>query len=86
MGLMDKLLSRAGTAEAASGDKSKRVHARVLLDDAGRVQAVVLKQGSGDPAIDQRALDELHAKGYPAPRLGSKTSRRWHNVVWTCEA
>lgn len=83
---MDRLLARAVTASDRQCGIEKRVHARVLLDDAGRVQAVVLRQGCGDSEIDQRALDELHGRSYPAPRLGSKTSRRWHNVVWTCKA
>jgi len=86
MGLMDRLLARANADSGEDRRTGKRVHARVLLDDAGRVQAVVLQQGSGDPTTDQKALDALQSKTYPAPRLGSKTSRRWHNVVWTCEA
>jgi TonB family protein len=86
MGLMDRLLARADTGCDAHGVKGKRVHARVLLDDSGRVQAVDLQRGSGDPAVDRRALEELEGKTYPAPRLGSRMSRRWHNVVWTCDA
>lgn len=86
MGLMDRLLARAGTHGDASGNTGKRVHARVLLDDAGRVQAVLLRQGCGDPAMDRRALSELQGKTYPAARLGSKTSRCWHNVAWTSDA
>lgn len=79
MSLMDKLLARTQPA----GDGRKRVLARVLLDDTGRVQAVQLKRSCGDSATDERALMELQSNRYPANRLGSKTSRRWHDVAWT---
>jgi outer membrane biosynthesis protein TonB len=79
MSLIDKLLARTQPA----GDERRRVLARVLLDDAGRVQAVQLKRSCGDPAIDERALAELRNGRYPVNLLGSKTSRRWHDVAWT---
>lgn len=82
MGLLDKLLAKTNPGQSAQ----RRVLARVLLDDAGRVQAVQLKRGCGDPEIDERALAELQNGRYPANRLGSKTSRRWHDVAWTMEA
>ncbi|WP_321899881.1 energy transducer TonB [Paraburkholderia heleia] len=79
MSLIDKLLSRTQPA----GEGRQRVFARVLLDEAGRVQAVQLKRSCGDPAIDERALVELQNNRYPANRIGSKTSRRWHDVAWS---
>lgn len=79
MSLIDKLLARS----QPSGDGRKRVLARVLLDDTGRVQAVQLKRSCGAPAIDELALSELQNNRYPATRLGSKASRRWHDVAWT---
>lgn len=82
MSLLDKLLAKTNPEQSLRW----RVLARVLLDDAGRVQAVQLKRGCGDPAIDERALTELQNGHYPPTRLGSKTSRRWHDVAWTMEA
>jgi outer membrane biosynthesis protein TonB len=79
MSLIDRLLASIEPA----GDGRQRVLARVLLDDAGRVQAVRLKRSCGNPSIDERALMELQNNRYPANRLGSKTSRRWHDVAWT---
>jgi outer membrane biosynthesis protein TonB len=79
MSLMDRLLARTELI----GDERRRVLARVLLDDAGRVQAVKLKRSCGDPVIDERAIAELNNARYPVSRLGSKTSRRWHDVAWT---
>lgn len=76
MSLLDKLLAKTNPEQSLRW----RVLARVLLDDAGRVQAVQLKRGCGDPAIDERALTELQNGHYPPTRLGSKTSRRWHDV------
>jgi TonB family protein len=78
MSLIAKLLAR----NAASTPTKRRVLARVLLDDAGRVRDVRLKQSSGDPAVDNRALIALRATRYPQTRLGSHTSRRWHDVAW----
>jgi TonB family protein len=79
MSLIDRLLARSQPA----GDAPRRVLARVLLDDRGRVQAVELKRSCGDPEVDAQALAELRNMYYPATRLGSKTSRRWHDVAWT---
>jgi TonB family protein len=79
MNLIDILLARTGHGD----DGRKRVLARVLLDDTGRVQAVKLKRSCGDPEVDAKALAELDNMHYSAPRLGSKSSRRWHDVAWT---
>ena len=81
MGLLDTLLAR-NTASTPAG---RRVLARVLLDDTGRVQAVELKRSCGDPALDAQALTALRSMRYPGTRLGSKTSRRWHDVAYTVE-
>ena len=81
MSLIAKLLAR----NAASMPVKRRVLARVLLDDAGRVLDVRLKQSSGDPALDGEALIALRATRYPQARLGSRTSRRWHDVAWAAD-
>lgn len=81
MGLIDRLLERS--VSPASG--GRRVFARVLLDDAGHVQAVQLKRGCGDPELDEKAILALQRMRYPAPRIGSKTSRRWHDVVYSID-
>jgi TonB family protein len=75
---IDKLLART----QPTSDEFRRVLVRVLLDDTGRVQAVQLKRSCGDPAIDERALTELQNGRHPVNRLGSKTTRRWHDVAW----
>ncbi|QCP54466.1 energy transducer TonB [Trinickia violacea] len=82
MSLIEKLLAKTPPAD----DSRRRVIARVLLDDAGRVQAVQLKRSCGDPKIDERALVELEKARYSVTRLGSKTWRRWHDVAWTTQA
>jgi outer membrane biosynthesis protein TonB len=81
MSLIEKLLAKANP----SVTNKRRVLARVLLDDAGRVQAVMLKQSCGDLVLDERALIELRNAQYPSTRLGSKTSRRWHDIAYTFE-
>jgi TonB family protein len=78
MSLIAKLLAR----NAASTPAKRRVLARVLLDDAGRVLDVRLKQSCGDSNADDQALIALRATRYPQARLGSHTSRRWHDVAW----
>lgn len=79
MGLMDKLLARIGHGHGGID----QVHVQLLLDDAGRVQCVRIKRSSGDSTIDGMAIRELESTRYPHPRLGKKTVRRWHDVVWT---
>lgn len=78
MSLLEKLLGNAALTPT-----KRRVLARVLLDDTGRVQAVQLKRSCGDHALDEQALIALQTMHYPGTRLGSKTSRRWHDVAWT---
>jgi len=80
MSLIQKMLSDAGVTDPTH----YHVRARVLLDDAGKVKSVQIKQGSGDPAIDQRAIRELKHAQYAASRLGSKTVRVWYDVTWNC--
>ncbi|WP_206955920.1 energy transducer TonB [Trinickia acidisoli] len=81
MGLMEKLLARS----IPPGTAKRRVLARVLLDDAGHVQAVQLTRSCGDPSLDHQALQVLRNTRCPGTRLGSKTSRRWHDVAYTIE-
>jgi len=81
MSLIAKLLAR----NTASTPARRRVLARVLLDDAGRVLDVRLKQSSGDRTLDNQALIALRATRYPQARLGSRTSRRWHDVAWNVD-
>jgi hypothetical protein len=75
-----KLIERLLAKNLRKPGGCRRVLARVLLDDAGRVQAVRLKRSCGDPAIDERDLAELQNGRYPANRLESNTSRRWRDV------
>lgn len=79
MGLIDRLLARA----QPDMNGRRRVLARVLLDERGRVQAVELRRSCGDPQVDAQAVTELLGLHYPATRLGSRTSRRWHDVAWS---
>ena len=82
MSLLDTLLAR-NTASTPAG---RRVLARVLLDDSGRVQAVELKRSCGDPVLDDQALAALRATRYPGTRLGAKTTRRWHDVAYAVDS
>ncbi len=80
MSLIQKMLANAGVTDHTR----YHVRARVLLDDAGKVKSIQIKQGSGDSAIDQRAINELKNSQYAASRLGSKTVRVWYDVTWSC--
>ena len=79
MNLLNKLLANANITDPTC----HRVSARVLLNEAGKVQDVKIKQSSGDPAIDKRAISELKNARYAPCRLGSKSVRIWYDVVWT---
>lgn len=83
MGLLDRLLDKA---HVSSGDPRKAVF-RVLLDDEGRVQDVVLKQSSGSPEIDQLGRAKFMNMRFPPGRLGptSKKARRWHEFAYSGE-
>ncbi|PLZ04336.1 hypothetical protein CY652_01300 [Burkholderia sp. WAC0059] len=83
MALLDSLLARVAVKSSGSG--GRRVLVRILLDDAGRVQGVQLKRSCGDPSLDALALAELQNGRYPVNHLGSKTSRRWHDVAYTVD-
>ncbi|WP_423382434.1 energy transducer TonB [Burkholderia sp. LMG 32019] len=78
MGLLDNLLGKA----IGPGTAPRRVVVRVLLDDQGRVQDVVLKRSCGDPAEDKRVMWEVCGMEFPRGNLGSgpKTARRWHEL------
>ena len=79
MNLLNKLFAETNSPEGIP----KRVSARVLLNEAGKVQDVRIKQGSGNPAIDRQAISELKNACYAPCRLGSKAVRIWYDVVWT---
>lgn len=79
MDLLDKLLNRATPLQS----RQKRVLVRVLLDERGVVQDVVLKQSCGDPAFDTQALTILRELRYAPARTGKRAVRRWHEIAYT---
>ncbi|SIT43738.1 conserved hypothetical protein [Paraburkholderia ribeironis] len=83
MALIDKLL---GNAIGSSSGPRKAI-VRVLLDDAGRVQDVVLKRSCGNVDGDARALAEIRQMKFPRGHLGqgSRTSRRWHELAYAID-
>ncbi|WP_246024725.1 energy transducer TonB [Paraburkholderia dinghuensis] len=76
---MDKLLARA----VASDELSRKVIVRVLLDDKGRIQDVILKRSSGNAADDARALVEIREMRFPPGKIDSKSTRRWHELAYS---
>lgn len=83
MGLLDRLFDKA---LISSGGPRKAVF-RVLLDDEGRVQDVVLKQSSGNPEVDRQGRAKFITMRFPSRRLGatSKKARRWHEFAYSGE-
>jgi TonB family protein len=79
MNLVNRLLIKAQVIDGTT----LSVRARILLDDAGKVNSVQIKNSSGDPALDQRAIRELMSAQYSPSRLGSKKVRVWYDVTWT---
>ncbi|KND61842.1 hypothetical protein BVER_06022c [Candidatus Burkholderia verschuerenii] len=82
MALIDKLLARGAPSGAA---QKRKTIVRVLLDDAGTVQDVVLKMSCGDPQKDARALEEVRAMRFPRGQIGSGTVRRWHELAYAVD-
>ncbi|MDR5738834.1 MULTISPECIES: energy transducer TonB [unclassified Caballeronia] len=81
MALIDKLLART----APSGAPKRKTIVRVLLDDAGHVQDVVLKLSCGDAAKDEHALEEVRKMRFARGTLGSGTVRRWHELAYAVD-
>jgi hypothetical protein len=83
MGLLDRLLDKA---HVSSAGPHKAIF-RVLLDDEGRVQDVVLKQSSGDPEVDKQGRAKFMNMRFPPGRLGanSRKARRWHEFAYSGE-
>jgi len=81
MSLMDKLLARTVQPDSAK----RNAIVRVLLDDEGRVQDVILKRSCGDAVQDARALNEIRNMRFPRGQIGSKTARRWHELAYTID-
>jgi TonB family protein len=79
MPLMEKLLSRA----VEQDDLSRKVIVRVLLDDQGRVQDVVLKRSCGHAGDDARAMADVRNMRFAPGKVGSKTARRWHELAYS---
>ncbi|WP_446761922.1 energy transducer TonB [Burkholderia cenocepacia] len=84
MGLLCRLLDQAVGANVAP----RKAIFRVLLDDAGRVQDVVLKRSSEDHDIDLRGREKFLKMKFPAGRLAGSTTkaRRWHEFAFTDDA
>lgn len=80
MNLVNQLLINANMINSTT----RSVRARILLDDAGKVKGVQIRRSSGDPLLDQRAINELTNAQYSPSRVGSKKVRVWHDVTWTC--
>ncbi|WP_248321729.1 MULTISPECIES: energy transducer TonB [unclassified Caballeronia] len=81
MALLDKLLART----APPGSTKRKTIVRVLLDDAGHVQDVVLKMSCGDPAKDAHALEKVRKMRFARGQLGSGTVRRWHELAYAVD-
>ena len=81
MALLDKLLARS----APPGTQKRKTIVRVLLDDAGHVQDVVLKMSCGEPEKDARALEEVRNMRFARGQLGSGTVRRWHELAYAVD-
>ncbi|KWO52153.1 hypothetical protein WM28_11835 [Burkholderia ubonensis] len=79
MTLLDRLLNQAISLHS----RPKRVLARVLLDERGVVQDVVLKVSCGDSACDAIALSALRERSYAPARTGKRAVRRWHEIAYT---
>jgi len=79
MTLLDRLLRNA----VPSAPAKKKVVARVLLDESGRVQDIKLRRSCGDADLDAQALRELGSRSYPAARTGKMAVRRWHEATYT---
>ena len=82
MGLLDKLLARS--APAGAPQKRKTI-VRVLLDDAGHVQDVVLKMSCGDAERDARIVEEVRATRFARGKLGSGSVRQWHEFAYSVD-
>lgn len=84
MGLLDRLLDQAVGTNAVP----RKAILRVLLDDQGRVQDVVLKRSSGDPAVDMRGQEKFLNMTFSSGRLvgSTKKARRWHEFAYTDDA
>lgn len=80
MSLLDKLLAKTNPGQST---QRRVLAARVLLTPAGCRRF----SSSGAAAIPQStsALAERQNGRYPPNGLGSKTSRRGHDVAWTME-
>ncbi|SAK49614.1 hypothetical protein AWB79_01449 [Caballeronia hypogeia] len=81
MALIDKLLARS----APAGAPKRKTIVRVLLDDAGIVQDVVLKMSCGDTTKDTHAVDEVRKMRFARGQLGSGTVRRWHELAYAAD-
>lgn len=79
MSLIEKLLSRSVRIDSLK----RKTIVRVLLDDQGHVQDVILKRSCGDAMQDVRALNEIRNMRFVRGQIGSKTSRRWHELAYT---
>ena len=81
MSLLDKLLAKSVQPDSLQ----RKAIIRVLLDDEGRVQDAFLKRSCGDHEQDARVLKEICNARFPRGQIGSKTSRRWHELAYTVE-
>jgi len=82
MALIDRLLARSTLPGTAP---KRKTIVRVLLDDAGHVQDVVMKMSCGDPAKDAHALDEVRKMRFARGQLDSGTVRRWHELAYAAD-
>ena len=71
-----------GFDRQAAGAQKRKTIVRVLLDDAGHVQDVVLKMCCGDAANDAHGLEEVPKMRFARGQLGLGTVRRWHELAY----
>jgi outer membrane biosynthesis protein TonB len=81
MSLKDKLLSRSMPTDSLK----RKAIVRVLLDDQGNVPDVIFKRSCGDAMQDVRALNEIRNMRFARGQIGSKTSRRWHELAYAAD-
>jgi hypothetical protein len=81
MSLIDRLPTRSIEPDSLQ----RKAIVRVLLDDTDKVQDVILKRSCGDATKDARALSEIRNMRFARGQIGSRTSRRWHELAYAVD-
>jgi len=81
MSLIDRLLKKSIEPDSLQ----RKAIVRVLLDETGKVQDVILKRSCGDSTKDALALIEIRNMRFARSQIGSRTSRRWHELAYAVD-